>query len=231
MLPRLPYATAQAIKDLPGVLAFQYLLKGPETQHRLVGPHTRLCLEGFPRSANTFASSWLVQSLQIPDHAFAHHTHTVCNIRRAIRANVPTFVLIREPALCCLSLVVWGATSSLMDALGAYATFYTKLLRLQQQVRIVETEKFIADPLLLAEQVARALGCAHSPILAPEITELVKSRMVEGQRDGVHRIGLPVLEKDLMKEKVWAEQDSPRVRAALQRCSMIRQEVLSCSTI
>ena len=62
----------------------------------LVTRSTDLCVEGFPRSANSFAVG-AVQHAQPQPIDIAHHTHVPANAMRACEYGIPTVVLIRPP--------------------------------------------------------------------------------------------------------------------------------------
>ena len=57
--------------------------------------HMDLCVEGYPRSANTFTVDMIKGSN--PRLVIAHHTHDVDNIRLALLFRIPTLVVIRNP--------------------------------------------------------------------------------------------------------------------------------------
>jgi hypothetical protein len=69
----------------------------------LVTKDTDLCIEGFPRSANSFTAGMIAHS---EDNTFkiAGHTHAPAQIIRACRLQVPTLVLIRNPFNTIISL-------------------------------------------------------------------------------------------------------------------------------
>jgi hypothetical protein len=63
---------------------------------RLVTDATDLCIEGFPRSANSFAVG-AVEYAQPEPLSIAHHNHVPAPILNAVRRGLPTVVLIRTP--------------------------------------------------------------------------------------------------------------------------------------
>lgn len=63
---------------------------------RLVTDATDLCIEGFPRSANSFAVG-AVEHAQPGPLSIAHHNHVPAPILNAVRRGLPTVVLIRDP--------------------------------------------------------------------------------------------------------------------------------------
>lgn len=68
----------------------------PAFDDLLVTESTDLCIEGFPRSANSFAVG-AVRHAQPGPVQIAHHTHVPANAMRACEWDIPTVVLIRSP--------------------------------------------------------------------------------------------------------------------------------------
>lgn len=68
----------------------------PAFDDLLVTRSTDICIEGFPRSANSFAVRAFEHAQQQPVR-IAHHTHVPANPIRACEWGIPTVVLIRSP--------------------------------------------------------------------------------------------------------------------------------------
>lgn len=92
----------------------------------VVNKHTEIVIEGYPRSANTFAvvAFTLAQSRPVK---IAHHLHAPAQIIRAACAGVPTLVLIREPIDAVISHVIRQPYLSLRQTLKNYIHFYNKI--------------------------------------------------------------------------------------------------------
>lgn len=73
----------------------------------LVDAETDLCVEGFPRSANSFTVSAITAAQPEPINT-ADHTHVAANAMRACELGVPTLVLIRDPKDAVISLTALG---------------------------------------------------------------------------------------------------------------------------
>jgi hypothetical protein len=103
----------------PGVFSGLYRLRGED---RVVQPKTRLVIEGYPRSANTFAV-WAFRQAQHEDVHLAHHLHHPAQVIQAARWNIPALVLIREPKDAVISWVVRDPQPVSL-ALRHYVSFY-----------------------------------------------------------------------------------------------------------
>jgi len=73
---------------------------------RVVSDQTVLCIEGFQRSANSFA----VQAFHASNDPFyeahvATHLHSPAHVKECLRRKIPCLVLIRKPRDCLLSWI------------------------------------------------------------------------------------------------------------------------------
>lgn len=98
----------------------------PEPSPKVIGPETELVIEGYMRSANTYAVH-AFQSAQRRPVALAHHLHAPAQLIRAARHGVPALVLIRDPEDTILSQVQWEPDISMRAALMTYVRFYRTL--------------------------------------------------------------------------------------------------------
>ena len=107
-------------------------------------PETRLVIEGFPRTGNTFAMTAfrLSQSVGVP---VAHHTHMPAQVLAAVRAGVPVLVLIREPEPTVLSLAIRLPFMTLAQGLRSYARFYGPLVAVRDRIVLGTFEELTTD--------------------------------------------------------------------------------------
>ncbi|WP_273844799.1 hypothetical protein [Rubrobacter calidifluminis] len=89
----------------------------------LVSRQTRLVIEGFPRSGNTFAVFAFRQAQEVPVR-IAHHLHAPAQVIRASRLGIPALVLIRNPMDAVVSLMLREPRFSAGMALSYYISFY-----------------------------------------------------------------------------------------------------------
>lgn len=104
---------------------FRMLRTRKDFAERGVAPDTRLVIEGFPRSGNSFARRAFIMAqgdTQIKNH-IAHHLHVPAQVIRAARWQIPTLVLIRRPRDAVLSLAIRDPIS-VDQALRYYLSFY-----------------------------------------------------------------------------------------------------------
>lgn len=93
----------------------------------VIGPDTELVIDGFTRSATTFA----VYSFQLSQERpvrLAHHLHAPAQLIEAARRGIPAVVLVRKLQGAMLSYLIREPNVMLRDALFAYSRFYEHLL-------------------------------------------------------------------------------------------------------
>jgi hypothetical protein len=226
VLIMLAYHTKQAIREVPGYLRARKLFGRRGRGNRLVGRATRICIEGFPRSANSFALFWLTLGLNVPETQIAHHTHTVRNIGLAVERSLPTFVLVRRPLDAATSLVAWGASPSLQDCLEAYEVFHGKLFALKHNLRIVETEDFLKTPGTLMRDAARALDRPFPEAMVGEISERVRAQ-IEALGQGMpNKMAAPNARKAVIKMDILSSKSEAAVSRILERCELLREALI-----
>jgi hypothetical protein len=105
-------------------LAYQVLQ--PKIRGCVVRPDTELVIEGFARSANTYALA-AFRCANGPDTVVADHLHAASSIVRAAHHGIPAIVLIRDPLDACASLIQRQRVHP-RTALEAYLRFHTTVL-------------------------------------------------------------------------------------------------------
>ncbi|RLC99322.1 MAG: hypothetical protein DRI77_03050 [Chloroflexi bacterium] len=82
---------------------------------------TRLCIEGYPRSGNTFAALMFHKA---NDAHLGHHTHCTGQIARALRYGIPVVVPIRNPVDAITSSVFALGNGDVDSEVYRYLAFY-----------------------------------------------------------------------------------------------------------
>lgn len=101
--------------------------KYPGPSPRVIGPDTEMVIDGYTRSASTFAVYAFQLSQPVPVR-LAHHLHAAAQLMEAARRELPTLMVIREPQGAVLSQLVREPDVDLLDALYAYERFHVSLL-------------------------------------------------------------------------------------------------------
>lgn len=160
-------------------LAFaRHKYPGPSPQ--VVNSRTELVIDGYTRSATTFAVYALQLSQPTPVRV-AHHLHAPAQLIEAARLGVPALVLIREPQGAILSQLIREPGVALADALIAYSRFYTCLLPYRDSMVIGEFEKVTHDFGKVVRRINARFGTnfaefTHTEANLRECLELIKLR-------------------------------------------------------
>ena len=128
---------------------------------RVLGPDTDIVIEGFPRSANTFAVTAFELAQERPV-TVAHHLHAAAHVVRAAQARVPVIVLVRAPEDAIASVV---ARKPSLDpaAAAAYLRFYEGVAGVLDACVVAEFRQVVDDFGGVIERTNRAYGTTFTP--------------------------------------------------------------------
>lgn len=165
---------------------FRPALQEPEDPRPWVRRTTDIVIEGYPRSANTFAvvAFRLAQDREIE---IAHHLHAAAQIKRAARLGVPTIVLIREPSEAILSVAVRDSQASIRWALRSYIRFYSAVLPYLDKAVVAPFATVTSDFASIIRMVNTRYGTAFKEFVPTEDALNSVRQTVEwlGQRDSM----------------------------------------------
>lgn len=94
------------VLDTPGLFAVATMVD-PRLRPRRVSRSTDLVIEGFPRSANTYALV-AFEHANGTAHRVSSHLHTPESVRRAVRLRLPVVLLVRDPAEVLVSTLQYS---------------------------------------------------------------------------------------------------------------------------
>ena len=136
--------------------------RGTTVGGHLLNWNTDILIDGFPRSANTFAVVAFKLS-QLPSGVkMANHRHDPSQVIAAIYAKVPTLVLLRKPEEACISFIIRNcktknySVSILANFLRKYIQYYQPLLPLKDNIVIAKFETVTTNfalPILKINQI------------------------------------------------------------------------------
>jgi hypothetical protein len=137
------YAKALALSQQNILLTrLKFALRGFDSTMRIVQKDSDICIEGYPRSANSVA----VQLFRLAnDASIGHHVHSIGNVARALRYHIPTIVLIRNPLDAVTSFVVGSTIGGVDYAIEWYLMFYRWVEPRMDLMVIAEFNTVIGD--------------------------------------------------------------------------------------
>lgn len=112
--------------------------------HGVLGPETQLVVDGFTRSAGTFAA--IAFQLAQNDHVrVAHHMHAAGALVAAAKRDVPVLLTVRAPEPTILSAMVREPGIPPGQWLRTYVAFYERLLPFRAAFVVATFEEVTSD--------------------------------------------------------------------------------------
>jgi len=157
MLARARFRAQDAVARSPAMLRLSYALRRGRSDF-LVDRDTDLLIEGFPRSANTFAA-WAFM-LTNPGQKLAHHVHTRAHVLMALRQGVPALILLREPEAAIRSFLVRRPEIPAPVAVRRYVAFHEGIAGRADELVFARFETVVNDFNRVVDAVNRGFGTA-----------------------------------------------------------------------
>lgn len=148
-------------------------------------PDANICIEGFPRSGNSFFVTTFQQ--WNPETTIAHHSHLASNAKYSVKQNKPTVILIREPAQAIASAIAWdGKDTRIVAGVGliSYLSFYQSLNKFRQKILFLDFHEAVNRPDICVERINQRFGTIFC---ATEFTKEENTRLqnVVAQQDNI----------------------------------------------
>ena len=146
-------------------------------------PNANICIEGFPRSGNSFFVATFQQ--WNPGTIIAHHSHLASSAKYSAKHNKPTVILIREPAEAISSAIAWdGQDARIVPGVGliSYLSFYQSLNKFRQHMLFLDFHEAVNHPDKCIEKINHRFGTSFC---VTEFTreENIRLRNVVAQQD------------------------------------------------
>jgi hypothetical protein len=208
----------------------------PLARHRYPGPSprvldadTEVVIDGYTRSASTFAV-YAFQLGQPTPVRLAHHLHAPAQLMEAARRGLPTIMVIREPRGAVLSQVVREPGVDLLDATWAYSRFHESLAACRDEFVIADFDQVTNDFGGVVRRMNAKYGTSYG-VFDGSAEQVSWCRRLMGRRDTLspvllgfesgtvsldevkaHVLGLPPASED----RTWMPSaDRDRAKAAL----------------
>lgn len=191
----------------------------------IIGENTELVIEGFFRSANSFATRAFL-SAQPRKVVVANRTHVPATIIRAARRHLPTLVLIREPRDVAVSYMMKMPHITASDALREYIAYYTAIQPYRQHFLVASFEEVTTDFGKVIERINRRFNTnfarfCHTRENVRQVFATIER--VDRQLTGgdVGKISVPLPEKEQMKEEYRRALQCAELQPLLARAKEI----------
>ena len=195
-------------------------------QARIVTPDTQLVIEGFPRSANTFARVAFNRA-QSERVRIAHGLHVPAQVIRAATWRIPTLVLIRKPKDAVLSFAIRDPIS-VDQALRYYLSFYETVEEYRDAYVLGLFEEVTEDFGEVIRRINDRFGTVFSPFSHDErnvegvFARIEKnSRKRFGETSLEDKVSRPFASREKLKREVSYELDDQKRRDLISRAETV----------
>jgi hypothetical protein len=186
-------------------------------RNRPARPTDQIVIDGYPRSANTFATRALMSAN--PGVAASHHMHAPANILLAARYKLPTIVVVRAPVDAVLSEVISHSRLSLRRGLLEWNSFYATALPVLDQIVVGEFSVVTSDYAIVIEAVNRRFGTHFVPYHnSAEADEAVFASIEAGAR--ARGKSGTLLEQQVPRPSTERADRKAALRAELERAEL-----------
>jgi len=193
----------------------------PNNRKLMVTRRTRITIEGYPRSANTYAVYAFKHVNDIQWNELGHHLHVQAQIIRSIQYQIPVILLIRHPLEAVRSLVVRHDFIPVSEALEDYVRFYSDLYELREGFVVANFEDVIEHYGKIIEQVNKRFSSNFN--LFPDQDETAKAAVFDEidrrnrqmDKGKVTHLYRPDKDKDSLKDAVELQENSELYQNAL----------------
>lgn len=194
----------------------------------LARPDSKIVIEGFFRSGNTYAlAAFRVAN---PKGRFQGRLHAPVNVRRAVRLGRPTLVLIRRPADAAISMAIRLPEVTVREALADYVSFYRTILPVRAQIVVADFGRVVADFGSVIADVNRRFGTDFALYERTEENERRTVELVEkwdrderGLVDEM-RVPRPSAERSAARLRLQSALAEPATKSVLDEAERLYRE-------
>ncbi|HEV2746393.1 MAG TPA: hypothetical protein VGW34_03735 [Allosphingosinicella sp.] len=169
---------------------FKTVYKRKERAHwkaRVVRPGDDAVIEGYPRSANTFASYAFLES-QGDSIRFGNHFHTPAQFELARRYRIPAMLVLRNPVDAALSMMIFDGAMDATEALLRYIAFHRPLLAITDSFVVAPFEEVTSDFGRSIDRLNDRFGSGFNRFdHSPEMQQRVFDRIAANRRARIER--------------------------------------------
>ena len=199
-------------------------------QARVVTPDTQLVIEGFPRSANTFARV-AFNAAQSGRVRIAHGLHVPAQVVRAAQWRIPTMVLIRKPKDAVLSFAIRDPIT-VDQALRYYISFYETSEKYRDAYVLGLFEEVTEDFGEIIRRINNRFKTTFAPFSHDQrnvdgvFARIEKnSRKRFGEMSMENRASRPFASREKLKREVEYELENPKRKDLISRADSVYERL------
>lgn len=206
------------VKTIPSL--FWPIARLRENDKRILIRRTSdLLISGYWRCANHYAAYAFLSAQNTPLHV-ARHFHAPAQVMLAVRWNVPTILLIREPQEAVSSATLFLGHIDPLPLLRFYNLYYGSLVKYRGDIVVSDFRRTTGDFNSVIRAVNERYGRKFRPYLKTPVNEAYVQELIRVEhRTNMHgrieTLPLPSCEKDQMKEQISRRLAQPRCEPLL----------------
>ena len=227
------------LRNNPTFFAWRWKQQEHPTLHRrVVRRGDDLVIEGFPRSANTFATYAFMQANADRSLKIGNHFHSPAQFKLAQRYGVPAVLVIREPRDAVLSLMVFLPQMNAREGLRRYVAFHQALPAIRANFIVARFQEVTGNFDQVIARLNQRFGTdfallGHTPERNAALLDWIETDRNARAIDHPELLGdlmkkpLPSNEKSLARQKRQAEMDDPSIAPLLKQATSLYQQLTS----
>jgi len=208
-------------------------------RRRVVRVGDDVVIEGFPRSANTYATEAFLR-LQERDIRIGNHFHSPAQFLLASKFKVPAILVLRYPDDAILSLLIFYPKSSATELANRYISFHRPLLSIRSDFVVAPFEEVTQS---FSRSISRLNVRFGTNFVDTEIDEDLRKDIFDRvnakqakidnyeKSDSENLTTLPSDLKNRLKKRREAELNDPLVQERLSECRRLYNSLISGSRV
>ncbi|MCA1648556.1 MAG: hypothetical protein LC797_24875 [Chloroflexi bacterium] len=141
--PNVRFRLRQRTLDTPGLCELFTRFDRTLTYARITDS-TRLILDGYPRSGNTYARAAVLYA-NGPELGVSTHGHSARFVEQGIRKGLPVVVLLRDPVAAVTSRLHLETMTDSRLLVRAYRRYYSRVAAVRDKVLIAPFDAVVGD--------------------------------------------------------------------------------------
>lgn len=162
-----------------------------------------ICLESYPSSANSFL--YVAMRTSNSKLKICHHTHSIANIKKSLKFNIPIVTIIRKPSDCIASRII-RFKKDMGFCIQDYMNFYNFIIQNKEKVTVFKFEDIIYNVKGVLTKISTIYDLTFD-IDEENYVKIVKNKIeINASKKDIKKIALPNEEREkkkkIIKEKI-----------------------------
>lgn len=192
-------------------------------------------IEGFPRSANTYATEAFLR-LQNKEIRIGNHFHSPAQFLLASKFNVPAMLVLRCPEDAILSLLIFYPKASALELANRYISFHKPLLTIKSDFVVAPFEEVTQS---FSRSISRLNIRFGTKFVDADIDDDLRKDVIERinkkqakidrfeKKDSNNLTTLPSELKERLKEQRQFELSDPVVQISINKCRRLYDSLIA----